>query len=138
MRHPKPKRSGAYRAPFSRMWPPHSTRPIAEYVVADGPVCVWSQRLLRTSAGIAAAAARHWDRAEEHFRMAIHQSDSAPFRHAQPIARQRYAEMLLARDMPGDRERACELLEEALQMCHAVGLPWHAQRIENRIPGRVG
>ena len=31
---------------------------------------------MRTSAGIAAAAACHWERAEEHFRTAIHQADA--------------------------------------------------------------
>jgi serine/threonine protein kinase/tetratricopeptide (TPR) repeat protein len=105
----------------------------AENVVAHGPVCVYGQHLFRTSAGIAAAAARNWARAEEHYRTAIHQADSAPYRPAQPVARYWYAEMLLARGRESDRERARELLKDALQLCEAVGMPWHAQRAKQRL-----
>lgn len=106
---------------------------LAEYVVAEGPVCVFSQNLLRTSAGIAAAAAAHWERAADHFRTAMHQADSAPYRTAQPVVRLRYADMLLSRGMTGDRERALELLNEALDMCRTLGMAWYAERIERQL-----
>ncbi len=109
--------------------------PHAEHVVANGPLCVFSQHLFRTSAGIAAACAGHWERAEEHHRMAIQQADAAPYRVAQPIARSWYAEMLLSRDLPGDRERAHELLREALHMYQAIGMAWHARRAAGRLGG---
>jgi len=64
---------------------------------------------------------------------AIHQADSAPYRVAQPIARSWYAEMLLARDMPGDRERAQELLTEALHLYESIGMPWHARPAADRL-----
>ena len=92
---------------------------------------------MRTSAGIAAAAACRWERAEEHFRTAIQQAGCAPYKTAQPIARLRYADMLLARDLASDRERARELLREALLMCQTVGMTWYAQHIEQRIQGAV-
>jgi hypothetical protein len=41
--------------------------------------------------------------------------------------------MLIARGMESDRERACERLKEAFQLCEAAGMPWHAQRIKQRL-----
>ena len=108
----------------------------AERVVADGPLCVYSQHLFRTTAGIAAASGRNWTRAEEHHRIAIHQADSAPYRLAQPIARSWYADMLLSRDMPGDQERARELLSEALDLYDSMGMAWHARKAEKRMSAR--
>jgi len=52
---------------------------------------------------------------------------------AQPIARSWYAEMLLARGLPGDRERAQELLTEALHLYELTGMPWHARRALGRL-----
>lgn len=106
---------------------------LAEYVVERGPMCVWSQNLLQASAGIAAAAAGHWERAEDHFRTAMPQADSAPYRTAQPVVRLRYADMLLSRGMAGDRERALKFLNEALDMCRTVGMAWYAEHVERRI-----
>jgi tetratricopeptide (TPR) repeat protein len=100
----------------------------AEYVVANGPWCVYSQHLFRTSAGIAAAAGADWERAEKHHRIAIEQADSAPYRTAQPVARYWYAEMQLARGAEGDRERAVELFREALQLCASA--EWRGTRRE--------
>ena len=105
----------------------------AEYVVANGPLCVYSQHLFRTSAGIASAAACNWTRAEEHHQLAIHQADGSPYRVAQPGARFWYAEMLLARNRPGDREQAREFLSEALHLYRSMNMPWHAERTADRI-----
>ncbi|MCU1262888.1 MAG: serine/threonine protein kinase [Bryobacterales bacterium] len=107
--------------------------PIVEHVVAKGPLCAYSLHLFRTSAGIAAACARNWTRAEEHHHAAIHQADSAPYRVAQPVARSWYAEMLLSRDMQGDRESAHGLLSEALGLYTSLGMEWHAQRAAARL-----
>jgi len=68
--------------------------PALEEVIAAGFVLAWSSLLTRTGAGMAAACARNWSRAEEHHRTAIHQADSMPHRVCQPIARYWYAEML--------------------------------------------
>jgi hypothetical protein len=61
--------------------------------------------LPKTTAGIASACARNWSRAEEHHLAAIHQADITPLRISQPIARYWYAEMLGARNLPGDSAR---------------------------------
>ncbi len=105
----------------------------AEYVVANGPLCLYSQHLFRTCAGIASAAARNWSRAEEHHRTAIHQADTSPYRITQPGARIWYAEMLLARDLPQDRERARELLSEALHLYQSLSMPSYSERTAARI-----
>jgi tetratricopeptide (TPR) repeat protein len=104
-----------------------------EHVVNNGPYCVQSFHLFRTSAGIAAASARNWSRAEEHHRTAVHQADTAPYRIAQPIAREWYAEMLLARGQPGDRTKAETLQRDALTMYDEMLMPLHGQRISLRI-----
>jgi hypothetical protein len=98
----------------------------AEWVVATGPLFLYTRHLFRTSAGIAAACARHWARAEEHHQAAIHIADSTGCRVAQPVARYWYADMLYSRDMAGDRQRAREFLSEALSLYDAMGMVWHA------------
>jgi tetratricopeptide (TPR) repeat protein len=105
----------------------------AEYAVEHGPLCVYAQYLLRTAAGIAASAACNWDRADEHYRVAMQQADSAPYRPAQPIARLRHAEMLVARGLAGDRDRARRLLAEALSQFDTIGMRWYAERARERL-----
>jgi hypothetical protein len=103
-------------------------RPLIEELVGTG---VWAGRSLhpfRTTAGIAAASAGDWSAAEEHHRTAVHQTDTAPFRVSQPIAREQYALMLLDRNAPGDAERARALLTEALAMYESMEMPIHANR----------
>jgi tetratricopeptide (TPR) repeat protein len=108
-------------------------QPLAEHVVANGPLCGYSQYLFRTSAGIAASCARNWTRADEHHRTAIHQADSAPYRTAQPSARFWYAEMLLSRDLQADRESARGLLSQAEALYGCLGMEWHARRAATRL-----
>ena len=85
--------------------------------------------LPRTTAGIAAACAREWPRAESHHQTAIHQADSWPHRVCQPIARYWYAEMLRARGAPGDDARALDLLAEALSAFESLGMPLYARMV---------
>ncbi len=105
----------------------------AEYLVANGPLCVYTQHLFRTSAGIAAACAHNWTRAEEHHRIAIHQADCSPYRVSQPRARYWYAEMLLSRGMAGDQQRARQLLCEALALHESMSIKWQARKVAKRI-----
>jgi len=41
--------------------------------------------------------------------------------------------MLLSRNMPGDKERARELLREALALHESIGMGWHALQIAARV-----
>jgi tetratricopeptide (TPR) repeat protein len=100
----------------------------AEHVVENGPWCVYGLYLVRTSAGIAAACAADWARAEEHHRAALLQADTAPYRVAQPIARYWYARMLLARRAEGDEIHAHALLHEALARFDLLGMPGYSRR----------
>jgi hypothetical protein len=105
----------------------------AEWVVATGPLYLYSRHLFRTSAGIAAACARNWTRAEEHHHAAIRIADSTRCRVAQPVVRDWYADMLSSRDTAGDRERAREFLSQALSLYDEMGMVWHARRAANRL-----
>ena len=87
----------------------------------------------RTAAGIAAACAGDWAVAEEHHLTAIHQMDTAPYRVAQPMAREWYAVMLLDRNAPGDHAKARGLLSEALAMYESMEMPFHAKRSSGRL-----
>jgi len=103
-------------------------RPLTEDVLLTGAWMAWDLWPFRTAAGIAAACARDWSAAEHHHATAIHQTDSAPYRVAQPTAREWYAAMLLARNGSGDALKARALLSEALTMYEAMGMPFHANR----------
>jgi tetratricopeptide (TPR) repeat protein len=103
-------------------------RPLTEELLLTG---VWASLDLspfRTAAGIAAACAGDWSTAEQHHLTAIHQTDTAPYRVSQPMAREWYATMLLDRDGPGNAATARSLLSEALAMYESVGMPFHAGR----------
>jgi tetratricopeptide (TPR) repeat protein len=108
-------------------------RPLTEELVRTG---VWVHRNMspmRTAAGIAAACAGAWSAAEEHHLIAIHQTDTAPYRVSQPIAREWYAQMLLDRNAAGDRAKARGLLSEVLAMYESMEMPFHANRTSGRL-----
>ena len=89
-----------------------------------------ANHLIETLAGVAAAAGRHWDQAEEHFQTALKQAHEIPFRSEQPEVRRWYAQMLLDRNTAGDSERARTLLGEAAEMYRTIGMPKHLEMVE--------
>jgi hypothetical protein len=53
--------------------------PLARELIGTGAVVLWPVlRFTQTIAGVAAAAARHWEAAEEHFQIAMQQAESYP------------------------------------------------------------
>ena len=86
--------------------------------------------LLQKAAGIAAACGRQWAAAEQHFDTALRQAHEIPHRIEQPEVRRWYASMLLDRDAPGDRERARQLLTEAIAMYRDIDMPKHIELAE--------
>ena len=60
-------------------------------------------------------------------RTALRQAHELPHKLEQPEVRRWYARMLLDRDAPGDREKARELLTEAIAMYRAIGMPRHVE-----------
>jgi tetratricopeptide (TPR) repeat protein len=86
----------------------------------------WDYRLIATLEGMSAACAREWDRAEEHFDEALRLSAELPMRLEGLDARRFYAQMLIARDRPRDRDRARDLLAQAVAGYVTFGMPKHA------------
>ncbi len=85
----------------------------------------WDFRLVATIAGMAAACAREWDRAERHFQEALRLARALPLRLEVPEAHRFQAGMLLARNEPGDAGRANALLTEAATAYAGLGMPRH-------------
>ncbi len=85
-------------------------------LVGTGAVTLWDiSRFTQTIAGLAAAAAHHWEAAETHFQIALQQAESFPYRLEQAEIRRFHAMMLLDRAIPSDREKAqTQRLAEAL------------------------
>ena len=71
--------------------------------------------------------------AEAHHLTAVRLTDTAPYRVAQPVARDWYAMMLLDRNGPGDAAKARVLWNEALTMYESMMMPFHASRIIRRL-----
>jgi len=105
--------------------------PLTLDAIATGVLAPWGgSRLLQTTAGIAAAASEQWERAEEHYEKALRQAHELPVVIAQPEVRRWYARMLIDRDAPGDRDKARELLTEAIAMYRRIGMPKHVEMAE--------
>lgn len=86
----------------------------------------WDFRLVATLQGMAATGRGAWEIAETHFEEAIQISRRLPMRLEEPEADRFYAQMLLARGGPGDRNRAQALGERALARYDELGMPRHA------------
>ena len=95
-------------------------------LVGTGAVTLWDiSRFTQTIAGLAAAAAHHWEAAETHFQIALQQAESFPYCLEQAEIRRFHAMMLIDRAAPGDREKAQMLLREALERYQRIGMPRH-------------
>jgi hypothetical protein len=88
---------------------------------------------VRTAAGIAAACAGDWSRAEAHHRASIARMEAVPYVTAQPIARYWYADMLAERGSPGDSEAAKALLQASITASDAIGLVLYARLAQQRL-----
>jgi class 3 adenylate cyclase/tetratricopeptide (TPR) repeat protein len=101
--------------------------------------------LLQTVAGIAAAAGGQWEKAEEHYQIALRQAHELPHKLEQPEVRRWYARMLIDRARSvhpepvegrpskrsaADLEKARQLLTEAVAMYRQIGMPKHVEMAE--------
>jgi len=110
--------------------------PLVLEAIDTGAATRWlGDRLFQTVAGIAAAAGKQWQKAEEHYRTALRQAHELPHVLEQPEVRRWYARMLIDRDAPGDREKAHELLTEAVAMYRRIGMPKHVEMAEALLSG---
>jgi class 3 adenylate cyclase/tetratricopeptide (TPR) repeat protein len=102
--------------------------PLVLEAIDTGAVIPWlGDRLLQTVAGMAAAAGRQWEKAEEHYQTALRQAHELPVVIQQPEVRRWYARMLIDRDAPGDRDKAWRLLTEAIAMYRRIGMSKHVE-----------
>jgi hypothetical protein len=102
--------------------------PLVCELVDTGAVMLWPIfRFTHTVAGMAAAAARKWEAAEDHFQTALKQAESVPHRLEQAEIRRFHAMMLLDRAAPGDRVEARKLLGEARETYERIGMPRHIE-----------
>jgi tetratricopeptide (TPR) repeat protein len=100
--------------------------PLVRELIDTGAVVMWPIfRFTQTVAGIAAAAARHWEAAEDHFQAALQQAESIPHRLEQAEIRRFHAMMLMDRAGRGDRQDARRLLGEARETYTQIGMPRH-------------
>ncbi len=83
-------------------------------------------------------AGGNWAKAEEHFQTALRRAEEMPNIIEQPEARRFYASMLLDRDTPEDREKARQLLTEAIEMYRRIGMPKHVEMAEALLREAVG
>ena len=101
-----------------------------EAIATDTVVTMDASHLLQTIAGIAAAAGRRWDEAQNHFETALGLADKIPFRSEQAEARYWFARMLVDRNASGDRERARDLLDTAVAVYQEIGMHRHVETAE--------
>jgi hypothetical protein len=102
--------------------------PLARELVDTAAVVLWPNfRFTQTIAGVAAAAARLWEAAEEHFQIAMRHAESFPNLLEQAEIRRFHAMMLVDRSAPGDREKAQTLLGEALATYTRIGMSRHLE-----------
>ena len=102
--------------------------PLARELIDIGAVVLWPIfRFTQTIAGIAAAAARQWEAAEDHFQIAMRQAESFPHLLEQTEIHRFHAMMLISRAGPGDREKARRLLGQALASYTHIGMPCHIE-----------
>jgi len=62
--------------------------------------------------------------------VALRQAHELPVVVEQPEVRRWYARMLIDRDRPGNRDKARDLLREAIAMYRRIGMPKHIEMAE--------
>jgi class 3 adenylate cyclase/tetratricopeptide (TPR) repeat protein len=105
--------------------------------VSGSVMRAWDFRLVSTLQGMSAGCNGRWDEAETYFETALRQSTELPMLREEPEAQRFYAQMLIGRNQPGDRERAATMLEAALDAYTSYGMPRHAaltREIASAIP----
>jgi hypothetical protein len=83
--------------------------------------------------GALAVTLQQWDQAAEHFEYALAMNARMQARPWLAHTQHQYAAFLLARDHPGDRDRAAELLNAAQATAHELGMLALEERVTARI-----
>jgi tetratricopeptide (TPR) repeat protein len=102
--------------------------PLVGELLDTGAVALWPIfRFTHTIAGVAAAAARQWQAAENYFQIALQQAEAFPQRLERAELQRFHAMMLMDRAASGDRDQARNLLSEALKSYTQIGMPRHIE-----------
>ena len=102
--------------------------PLARELIDIGALAIFPIfRFTHTIAGVAAAAARRWEAAGQHFETAMQQAESFPNLLEQAEIRRFHAMMLINRAASGDREKAQQLLKKALESYTQIGMFRHIE-----------
>ena len=113
--------------------------PLVSDLLETGAVALWPiHRFTRTIAGIAAAEARQWDAAENHFQIALEQAGTFPDHLEQTEIRRFHAMMLIDRAAKGDRKKAQSPLREALETYTQIGMPRHIEMTQRLLARAAG
>jgi class 3 adenylate cyclase/tetratricopeptide (TPR) repeat protein len=108
--------------------------PLVEKALERGPDWIsFDGRLVRTRAGMAAAAGGSWEAAERHFAVAQQHAKRIRNRLEETDLHRLRARMLLDRDGPGDGARAAKLLEKALDDYRKFAMPSYAAETERML-----
>jgi tetratricopeptide (TPR) repeat protein len=102
-------------------------RSVCELIATEAVYIVFVTRFPQTIAGIAAAAGREWEAAEEHFQIAARQAEELPNWVELAEVRRFHGAMLLERNGPGDHAKGRDLLNAALQDYVRFGMTRHAE-----------
>jgi class 3 adenylate cyclase/tetratricopeptide (TPR) repeat protein len=105
--------------------------PDQNVVMGGASVCLGSSS---RPLGLLAAALHRWDEAERHFADALAMNSRMGARPWVARTQFNYAQMLLAREEPGDREKARGLLQEALGAAQQMELVKLARDCEGLLP----
>jgi tetratricopeptide (TPR) repeat protein len=95
--------------------------PYAEYNVVVGNANACTGAAAR-HLGMLATTMSRWAEAEKHFHAALEMNARIRARPYLAHTQQQYAEMLLSRAQPGDRDKAMALLDEALTIASQLGM----------------
>ncbi len=85
------------------------------------------------TAGIASLCAEDWDTADARFQLAARQMDAGPYRHLRGQVSEWHGEMLVARNRPGDRDRARQLFEDAIATYSSLGMVTMEEGVRRRL-----
>ncbi|HLA18523.1 MAG TPA: adenylate/guanylate cyclase domain-containing protein, partial [Dehalococcoidia bacterium] len=88
-------------------------------ILGAGAACLGSAS---RSLGLLATTMERWGEAKQHFEDALEMHARMGARPWVAYTQHQYANMLLARDAPGDREKALELVTEALDAAQEMGM----------------
>jgi hypothetical protein len=75
-------------------------------------------------------SSRRSNKMGEHYQTPLRQAHELPHRMEQAEVRRWYARMLIDRNAPGDRDKARELVTEAIAMYRRIGMPKHVEMAE--------